>query len=60
MAFPLNLQYLITTSYLFCVAIDMRTVLDETLDIEVEDPQPNVMMLKTKHKIETKIYVYKF
>lgn len=37
---PLNLRYQITLSYLFPVAVarGMRTVLDEALDAEVEEP----------------------
>ncbi len=40
MASPLNLQYVITTSYLFSAAVAMclRTMLDEALDAEVEEP----------------------
>jgi hypothetical protein len=37
---PLNLQYMITTSYLFraAVAMCLRTLLDEALETEVEAP----------------------
>lgn len=37
---PLNLRYAITLSYLFHVAVAMclRTMLDEALDAEVEEP----------------------
>jgi hypothetical protein len=37
---PLNLQYVIPTSYLFSAAVAMclRTMLDEALDAEVEEP----------------------
>lgn len=37
---PLNLRYAITLSYLFhvAVAMDLRTLLDEALNTEVEEP----------------------
>lgn len=40
MVSPLNLQYMITTSYLFraAVAMCLRTLLDEALETEVEAP----------------------
>ncbi len=40
MTSPLKLQYAITSSYLFSAAVAMclRTMLDEALDAEVEEP----------------------
>ena len=40
MTSPLKLQYAITSSYLFSAAVTMclRTMLDEALDAEVEEP----------------------